>query len=280
MKYHWTRYFYRMITGTVTITLSVSILGGVLLGGLFLSKWAQNSPIFILDTILVTGNENIDQHEIITISGLERGRNIWASNLTETKRRLLLDRRIDSVVVHRKFPNTIDIVVKEHIPIALVQLDRLYGISMSAELIPVTSDNSFLDLPVITVPDLTSNASLEANLTQEPTFESLRNAILVNPELDGALYLIRVLRALSPGLYDELSELHVSRQEGLIAYMVDGGLAIRFGIGRYPRKIEMLKHTVERLEADKIKTQLIDLRFKDQVIVRPTVSSYSKGSRT
>ena len=93
---------------------------------------------------------------------------------------------------------------------------------MSAELIPVTSDNSFLDLPVITVPDLTSNASLEANLTQEPTFESLRNAILVNPELDGALYLIRVLRALSPGLYDELSELHVSRQEGLIAYMVDG----------------------------------------------------------
>ena len=107
MKYHWTRYFYRMITGTGTSTLRGSIRGGVLLGGPFLSKWAQNSPIFILDTILVTGNENIDQHEIITISGLERGRNIWASNLTETKRRLLLDRRIDSVVVHQKFPNTI-----------------------------------------------------------------------------------------------------------------------------------------------------------------------------
>ena len=280
MKHNWIRYFYRIITRLATVTLIVGIVTGSALGGLFLSKWAQNSPVFSLDKIVVMGNETVSQAEVVTISGLERGQNIWASNLEETKRRLLLDRRLDRVVLNRKLPNTMVIRVKEHRPIAFVQLDRLYGISMRAELIPLTPDKGLVDLPVITVSASTFNMALGANIGQESTFESLRGSVLVSPEIDRALYLIRVLRALSPRLYDELSELHVSQKEDVIAYMVDGGLAIRFGTGHYPRKIEMLKQTVSRLEADEIRTQLIDLRFKDQVIVRPTVSSRYRDKRT
>ncbi len=280
MKRNRKRPIYRFLRGLATAVLTAGTVTGLVLGGQALSEWARTSPVFALDSIVVSGNTTVDKDEIITVSGLERGRNIWSANLAETERRLLLDRRFDRVVLNRRLPNTVVVGVREHQPIALVQLDRLYGVSERAELIPLPPGKGLPDLPVITVGASGIQPALNAVTVEDPTFESLRDAMLVSPEMGRALYLMRALKAFSPGLYDELSEVHVSKQEDPIAYMVDGGLAIRFGTGHYPRKIEMLKRTVERLEADAIKTRLIDLRFKDQVIVRPIVSGRTRDRRT
>ncbi len=274
------RPIYRLLLGVATAVLTAGATTGLVLGGQVLSEWAKTSPVFALDSIAVSGNTTVDKDEIIAISGLVRGRNIWSASLAETERRLLLDRRFARVVLNRRLPNTVVVRVREHRPIAFVQLDRLYGVSERAELIPLPPGKGLPDLPVITVGDSGSQPALNAMTVQDPTFESLRDAMLVSPEMGRAIYLMRALKALSPGLYDELSEVHVSQQEDPIAYMVDGGLAIRFGTGHYPRKIEMLKRTVKRLEADAIKTRLIDLRFKDQVIVRPIVSGRTRDRQT
>jgi len=268
------------------------VVAGLAMGGLELSRWTKTSPVFNLKTIEVAGNIAAGSEEIITVSGLERGRNIWSADLKETERRLLMDRRFEQVALTRRLPGTVVIRVKELQPIAFVQLDRLYGVSEGGELIPLTPGNGLPDLPVITVdassylrvPDAAaSRAATESPdiaASRDRSFETLRDAMRGSPEMARALYLMRVLRTMSPGMYDELSEIHVSSPDDPIAYMVEGGLAIRFGKGHYPRKIEMLRRTVERLEADAIRTRLIDLRFKDQVIVRPIVSFRSGGGRS
>ena len=261
--------------------LLVSVVAAVLaIGGLELSRWTKTSPAFNLKTIDVEGNIAVGKEEIITVSGLERGRNIWSADLEETERRLMMARRFERVALTRRLPGTVVVRVKELQPIAFVQLDRLYGVSEGGDLIPLTPGQGLPDLPVITVAASSTLRETDAAESRDRSFETLRDAMRGSPEMARALYLMRVLRTMSPGMYDELSEIHVSSPDDPVAYMVEGGLAIRFGTGNYPRKIEMLRRTVEKLESDAIRTRLIDLRFKDQVIVRPIVSNRSGGGRS
>lgn len=280
MNMNGNRYIYRLMRGLAAVLLTVGITTGLVLGSLAISRWVKTSPVFYLNTIVVAGNKTIEKEDIVKVAGLERGRNIWSADLVETGRRLMLDRRFEHVAVSRRLPDAVVVRVKELLPVAFVQLDRLYGISERAELIPLSPGNGLPDLPVITIGASGDQTVSGAAIRPDHAFETLRDAMLVDPEVGRALYLMRVLRTISPGLYDELSEVHVSSQNDPIAYMVEGGLAIRFGTGHYPRKIEMLKRTVERLEADAIRTRLIDLRFKDQVIVRPIVSARSRERRS
>ena len=274
------RPIYRLIWGLATVLLTAGITTGLVFGSLALSKWTKTSPAFNLNTIVVTGNRIAEKEDIITVAGFERGRNIWSADLVAAERRLMLDRRFEHVALARRLPDAVVVRVKELQPVAFVQLDRLYGVSERAELIPLSPGKGLPDLPVITIGASGDQTVSGAAIRPDHAFETLRDAMLVNPEVGRALYLMRVLRTISPGMYDELSEVHVSSQHDPIAYMVEGGLAIRFGTGHYPRKIEMLRRTVDRLEADAIRTRLIDLRFKDQVIVRPIVSVRSPEQRS
>lgn len=280
MKLYRTHPAVRLMLGIAVGLLSSGVVIGLAIGSMALSKWTKSSPAFNLNTIDVVGNSTVGKEEIITVSGLERGRNIWSADLEETEKRLLLDRRFVQVALTRRLPGTVVVRVKELPPIAFVQLDRLYGVSELGELIPLSAGNGLPDLPVITVGASSYRREPDAVEPGDRSFETLRDAMLDNPEMARALYLMRVLRTMSPGMYDELSEIHVSSPNDPIAYMVEGGLAIRFGTGHYPRKIEMLRRTVEKLESDAIRTRLIDLRFKDQVIVRPVVSNRSGDGRT
>jgi len=270
----------RLMLGLAAGLLVSGAVAGLAMGSLALSEWTKTSPAFNLNTIDVAGNRFVGKEDIIAVSGLERGRNIWSADLAETERRLMLDRRFEQVAVTRSLPGTVVVRVEELQPIAFVQLDRLYGVSERGALIPLSPGNGLPDLPVITVDASSYRQAPGAAESEDRSFETLRDAMLVNPEMARALYLMRALRTMSPGMYDELSEIHVSSPDDPIAYMVEGGLAIRFGTGHYPRKIEMLKRTVERLEADAIRTRLIDLRFKDQAIVLPIVSNRSGGGRS
>ncbi len=276
MKRNRRRSIYRFVRGLGIVLLTTGVTAGLVFGGLALSKWARTSSSFNLNTIVVTGNRTIDKADVITVSGLERGRNIWSANLMETGRRLMRDSRFERVELTRRLPDKVVVRVKELRLVAFVQLDRLYGVSEHAELVVPSLGNGLPDLPVITLAE-PSNPTGSTETIRQPSPSAIpRDAIRANPEVDRALYLIRMLKTMSPALYDELSEVHVSGPNDLIVYMVEGGLTIRFGAGHYARKVAMLKQTVSKLEADAIRTRLIDLRFKDQVIVRPIVSARSR----
>ncbi|NSL50783.1 cell division protein FtsQ/DivIB [Calidifontibacillus erzurumensis] len=72
------------------------------------------SPLSKVQSIQVSGNIHVRSNEIIKLSGLQIGTNFWKIDLDDITKKVKEHEEISSVKVTRKFPNEIQIVVKEY----------------------------------------------------------------------------------------------------------------------------------------------------------------------
>jgi cell division septal protein FtsQ len=242
---------------------------GAVLGGQSLYGWMVTAGDFSVSDIVVSGNEAVPAEEIIALSGIARGDNIFRSDPVEARERLSRDQRFEQVFVKRRLPKGIHIYLKERKPVAFIQLDRLYGVDADGALMPLPPVDRLPSLPILTgiVPE--SGGLLQSFREGYTSFETLSDSILYNAKVERALYVVDMIRAFDPAFMDRVSEIHVQHVHDPIVYTADNGTAIRLGIGHYPDKIRRLEGIMERLKRDKIETRWIDLRFDNQVIVRP-----------
>ena len=71
------------------------------------------SPIFNITKIETTGNEKISSSEIISLSGIEKGINIFKVNNRQAIENIKQNTYIESVIINKKMAGTIQIEVKE-----------------------------------------------------------------------------------------------------------------------------------------------------------------------
>lgn len=79
-----------------------------------------HSAFFNISSITVSGSKNIPSTEIVTISGLHQGENIFQADLENAQEKILTQALIKSANIQRKLPKTIEINVEERVPLALV----------------------------------------------------------------------------------------------------------------------------------------------------------------
>lgn len=271
MKRNWGRLIVRILMFIFMVSGVTAGLVYSIVGTRMLYQWIQTSPVFAIEDIQVSGHQLADPAEIILLSGVQKGENILAADLLEGRERLSLDRRFERVFLSRRWPDKVMIHVRERQPIAFVRLDRLYGVDSDAELIPLPAVHLLPDLPVITGVTVDRNEAA-SSLESSNRFETIRETMSTDPNLGRGIYIINMIKHFSPDFLDRISEIHVDHPHDPVVYTVDDGLTIRIGVGRYPHKINLLNKTLEQLDRDGIKTRIIDLRFKDQVIIRPIVS--------
>ncbi|WP_276840534.1 FtsQ-type POTRA domain-containing protein, partial [Anaerovibrio lipolyticus] len=84
------------------------------------------SPVFVLKHVNVHGNTYLSDEEIIRISGVNLGENLFQLATDEIMQAIGKDIRIDQVIVRRNFPNSLDIQVVERIPLAIIKCDYGY----------------------------------------------------------------------------------------------------------------------------------------------------------
>lgn len=84
------------------------------------------SPVFVLKHVNVHGNAYLSDEEIIRISGVNLGENLFQLATDEIMQAMGKDIRIDQVIVRRNFPNSLDIQVVERIPLAIIKCDYGY----------------------------------------------------------------------------------------------------------------------------------------------------------
>ncbi|NLF80102.1 MAG: FtsQ-type POTRA domain-containing protein [Clostridia bacterium] len=84
------------------------------------------SGFFALDRILVEGNEAIPSKDIISLSRLERGMNIFAADGPTVQMLLSIEPRLKSVEMVRRIPNTIRLIVTERQPVALLHSGKIF----------------------------------------------------------------------------------------------------------------------------------------------------------
>ena len=84
------------------------------------------SPVFVLKHVNVHGNAYLSDEEIIRISGINMGENLFKLATDEIMQAMSKDIRIDQVIVRRNFPDSLDIQVVERIPLAIIKCDYGY----------------------------------------------------------------------------------------------------------------------------------------------------------
>lgn len=82
------------------------------------------SPIFNITEITVENNKQISKEEIIDLSGINIGDNIFRISKNITERKMKQNSYIESIQLDRKLPSKLSIIVKERIATYILQIDE------------------------------------------------------------------------------------------------------------------------------------------------------------
>ncbi|MCK4591791.1 MAG: cell division protein FtsQ, partial [Candidatus Latescibacteria bacterium] len=133
-------------------------------------------------------------------------------------------------------------------PIALVSLNRLYGVDKEAILLPYLA--SFPSVPIITGVNLRSYQIGET---------------IASPELCQTIEFLQQTNRLAPSLLNEISELKLGNP--LILCLVNGGIQVKLRRGDFPQQILCLEAVLKELRVCRLSPRYIDLRFEGKVVV-------------
>jgi cell division septal protein FtsQ len=257
------------------IAFLVSILFVLTLCGIYI--FMSHSPEFNLTRIDVKGNHKVSEEEILERAEIQVGTNIFRLDLGRVEDSIREDKRIKEVWVKRKLPNWISIEVEEKKPALWINLpDGLYGLSQDQEIIPLEEEDFDRDLPVIT--GLTSSYSGKQNQSikiYEP-WSSMRAKF--------ALDFYKILLEEDSSFTEIISEINLSDETNLILYLIPRGIQVNMGKGSYKKKLERMKAILSqdpefgRSEEKVEHLACIDLRFKDQVVLRNSSQGLVRSS--
>jgi cell division protein FtsQ len=245
----------RRVGAWLSVGLLVLAVGGGLASG---AGWLLTAPRFAFERVEVVGQNRLSADEVVAASGLVAGQNLFrldARRAVAGVEALPAVRRAELV---RAFPNRVTLQVEERRPFILVHsaghnwagglhwVDEL-GVPLGPETRAVT-----LDAPLV------SGVSAD-DVAAAGRTPSERVAV--------GVALIRTLMRTQSPLLKEISEVDVGRPEGPVLYMLDG-TEVRVGRENWDDRLGRLGGVLAQLRASGQRATSIDLRFRDQVVLR------------
>lgn len=232
-------------------------------------KGLCRSDFFRLTAITINGCHHLDKEQVLEQSGLDIRTNLLTVSTEEVRQRIETPDWIDRATVTRKWPNEIIIMITERQPIAMVNLrEGLCYLDKNFETIAPVEPADDIDFPVITgLEDLSAPLRKEAG---RPA--ALHDAlVLINQAGRGNSYLP----------CQNISEIHVTEQGGLILYLLDQVFPIYLGRDgmkdKYWRLVKILKGLYKSREIFRIEHIRMDY-LQDKVLVSISQSGASTRS--
>ena len=231
-----------------------SLMGALLVAAAaWESRWLLRATPFGVERVEVIGQERLAADGIVKASGIARGQNLWTLDARRAVAGIEALPLVRHVEVIRSFPNRVTLLVEERRPFTLVQaagelvwVDE-HGVAVAPGARPVA-----VAAPVI-------SGLSPADLAPIGRVASDRMAT--------GLSLVRTLMRAQSSLLSEISEVDVSRPEGPVLYMVDG-VEVRLGRDDWEGRLGRLQRVAAQLRATNQAVTSIDLRFRDQVVLR------------
>lgn len=257
------------------IVFAISVLLITTLCGTYI--FVSHSPRFNLARIYIQGNHKVSEKEIKEKTKIELGTNIFHMNLGMIENLVRGDKRIKEVWAKRILPNQLLIEVEEKKPALWINLpEGLFGLSQDQEIIPLEEEDFDHDLPVVT--GLTSLSDFgKKNLKAKP-YEWWPNK-----KAKLALDFYKILSEQDSSFMKFISEISLSDESNLVFYLIPYGTQVNMGEGNLKRKLKRVKTFLD-YEGKTEELAGLDLRFKDQVVVKkslpeliPSDSGYSQS---
>jgi cell division protein FtsQ len=223
------------------------------------------SAYFESKTVLVKGAHRLLEKDILEQAQIKTGVNILSVNLPLAKKRLQAHPWIASASVRREFPDTVIIEIKEHQPIAIVDLQERYLMNTNGELFKHWSREDRIVLPVIN--GLTGS---------DIAFSRMYPNIIAGDVLD-VLRLGRGSGSVIPNRI--VKRILVDREVGITLCVSENMKTIKLGHPDYPVKYENLKRALFFIDTlDDIEDfYSIDLTEVEKIVIDPVVNEYMSG---
>jgi len=214
-------------------------------------------------SIRVLGTRHLDKDEIANLSGIAEGTPLFEVNLKSACERICSHPWIRSAIAVRRLPNTIELRITEHEPVALINMRTVWAVTSDGVLLPMRPSKRGWDLPFLRAGDLPSASGNRLR-------DTLACALLAQSV---------ALRRSAPRVWKNLSELFWKNGE-MWGVLQKENIEIRLGNGVQEIGWKSLEKLLIQLEATQrlADVESIDLRFNGRIIVRHDQHAQSDGT--
>lgn len=224
------------------------------------------SPYYRAKRLPVSGNQRLSDAAVLAQAGLAPGVQILKLNLGQVHQRLLAHPWIAAAEVGREVPDTLRVTVREHQPLAVVdmRMGRRYLLNDAGRLfkswdatdpqdLPVVTGLAFRDLPIDGSAGSDAFQAVMALLTGTGAWETLSLArVEADPEI------------------------------GLTLVVAGSHQRIQMGYGQYPEKLRRLADLKKRLAAGNYMHDFASIDVSDlgRIVVAPVQTTPSGSTDT
>jgi cell division protein FtsQ len=216
-------------------------------------RWLRER-VAVVREVRVEGVRYLDAAQVARVAGLHAGDDLLTLDLARARQALLLDPRIARARVTRLWPRGVRVTVVERQPVLLVSHGVPWEVDSSGVLLPPLARGVVADVPFLAGPD----------------FSRLRAGTQVSSlVLRRGLAWVRALATRDLQLAGAVSELDVGDPRSTSLLLMSG---TRVRAPAWPpgaRALSALRVVLADLEQRGVAAEEVDLRFEDQVIVRP-----------
>ena len=241
--------------GIVKIVGGLSLVAVMSFAFIFGYDLFTQSDFFRTQKISVKGCERLDRQDVIHQAKLDLGMNIFSVNLATTRKRLLAHPWILEADVSREIPKAIHIRIREHEPLAIIDVGRKFLLNRKGEIFKEWQRADPVSLPVVY-----GLSFADFNVGSRP----------INRPFKAVMIVLKLgLRSNSILANRDIKSIHVDKDIGLTVYADNRLGALKLGYDDYSNKYKRLEEVLSYLEKKEkiLAMKSIDLNNPDRIVV-------------
>ena len=235
----------RIITELASKLFLASVIGYLLFSGY---NFLISTPRFQIQDVTFRGNHVINNSQILEWLGPVIGENLIAIDLVGLSKRLSEHPWVQTVSIQRIFPQGLEFELTERVPYARIKKDQTYLLDNSGSILSPEKPG-YGHLPLIIL-----HHNKEKDVSNEELLNSLKTMDYFNQ--------------LSFFKNNPLEVAELVGPSRVLFNSRDQGFKIQMSMDELNEGFKKFMIILDSLEDENLKTQMIDLSFKDQVVIR------------
>jgi cell division protein FtsQ len=208
-----------------------------------------NSNFFALDKVIIKGNKLLTNRQVLEFSKLNKGHNIFRLDFKKISSRLMDRPQIEGIILKRKFPSTVRVIIDEREPLVAIPIESNY-LLISEEGWILSELNKMTD---ITYPIL-NGVKVE-----------VRGDKIKLTKISRIVF--RYLTETNPEFSDKVIKISVSKEDD-ITFDLNSSV-VKFGLPvKIDYKISLLNQIYNDLKKEKEEFKYINLQYYDNPVIK------------
>ena len=252
----------RSVNRKLLLFMAFVCLGGLGGGALWLwwptlissaDGWLKRQDFFLVKEIIIEGNRRSSRKEIVEALELVPRQLIFSFNLAESQDRVVRSLPfVGEIRIRRRWPNRLEIAVKERQAKALFYLDKLYLVDRKGGVIAPVPESEKLDYPLI-------NGALSSKWQNRP---EVRSRLLKK-----AIKLLLVWEEMGVDWPEKIAQIVPDEVYGLTVFTTVQGWELQLGLDRFDEHLRRWRQVLAVLGERAMAVKYFDCAGNDSVVV-------------